>query len=123
MALGNCNGDFRSDNVLDANDTYKSEASLLNIVKIISLANVVVVRATFIRFEVSVSERNCSERLAGISCNNIKESLFYIVIESSLLAVLIQIMSARLKNDFSSALHVDTSVVTVFCLAAVVNDR
>jgi hypothetical protein len=61
VALSDGNGDFGSDDVLNTDDTDESVASLLNIVEIISVTNGVVIRATLIRLEISVGERNCSE--------------------------------------------------------------
>jgi len=122
VALSNGNWDFGPDDVFDTNDTDESEASLLNIVEIISVTNIVVIRATLIRLEVSISERNSSERLTCIGRNNVEESLLHIIIERSLLSVLVQVVSARLENNFSSSLHVNTLVMTVLSLTAVVNN-
>jgi hypothetical protein len=56
VALSNSNRDFGSDDILDTNYTNKSEASFLNIIEVVSISNIVVIRATLIRLEVSVGK-------------------------------------------------------------------
>ena len=60
VALSDSNRDFGSDNILDTNNSNESEAALLNIIKVVSISNAIVIWATLIRLKVSVSERDCS---------------------------------------------------------------
>ena len=72
-----------------------------------------------IRLEVAISKGDCSQRLGSVSGNNVEELLFNVVIKWGLLALLVEVVSALLEDDFGGTLHVDSPIVVVLGLSAV----
>lgn len=93
MTEGNCIGDFLTDDVLDTNDADKSITTLLNVIKVVTLADVFVSGSTLIGLEVSVSERDGSQGLACVVGDNVEEVLLNTVVKGDLLSVFVKIGS------------------------------
>ena len=113
---------FRSDNILDTNDANEDISSLLNIIETFSVLNGVVLGAALARFQVSVSERDSSQGLAGIVGDCLKETLLDAIGQGGLLSLLVKVEATLVENDFSRALHVHSAVVSMLSFATVVNN-
>lgn len=122
VAKGYGVGDLFSDNILDTSDGNQSVATLLDVVKDLSLSDVFVLFTSLIWLKVFVAERDGSQGLAGIESDGIEELLLDAIVQGDLLALVVQIAVAAVKDDFGSTLHVATSVVAVLCFTAVLND-
>ena len=78
--------------------------------------------ATFSSLQVFITERDCSKGLASINSDGLEETLLDAVGKRNFLSLLVQIVLAFIKNDFGGTLHVDSSVIIVFGLTAVVDN-
>jgi hypothetical protein len=78
--------------------------------------------ATFSSLQIFVTKRYGPEGLARINSDSLEEALLDTVGKRNFLSLLVQIVLAFIENDFGSTLHVDSSVIIVFGLAAVVDN-
>ena len=78
--------------------------------------------ATFSGLKIFVAERDSSEGLRSINSDGLEETLLDAVGKRDFLALLVQIILAFIKNNFGGTLHVDSAIVVVLGLAAVVDN-
>jgi hypothetical protein len=119
--LSNCSWNLFSDNILYSKDANKSETSLLNSVQHIIFIHIIMSWATISLLQVFVGEANSSKGLSSILSNDLKKVRLHFVMKLNPLSVLIKVERATGEDDLGSTLHVDSLVVSMFSLAAILN--
>jgi hypothetical protein len=122
LALLDCQGNLRPDNILDTNNANKGVTAFLDFIEPVTFLEKIMLGATFSSLQIFVTKRYGPEGLARINSDSLEEALLDTVGKRNFLSLLVQIVLAFIENDFGSTLHVDSSVIIVFSLAAVVDN-
>ena len=112
--------DLRADNIVDTEDTNEGEALGLDVLEGL-VTWLVVVGSVEAGLEVTVSEGNGSEGLAGELGDNVGDELALRVTEGLGLTILVEVADARFANELGSTLDDKTAIVAVLSVGVLEN--